>query len=65
MTDVSDVRTASIIIIIIIIITLMMGAVRTSETSINFNVPTRRYSKLHSRRRENLKSQKILSPPTN
>jgi hypothetical protein len=35
-------------------------AVRTSETSVNFNVTTLRYipedSKLHTRRRENLKS---------
>jgi hypothetical protein len=40
----------------------MMEAVRTSETSVNFNVTTRRYipenSKLHSRRHENLKSHK-------
>jgi hypothetical protein len=39
---------------------LMMEAVRTSETSVNFNVTTRRYipedSKPHTRRRENLKS---------
>jgi hypothetical protein len=39
---------------------LMMEAVRTSETSVNFDVTTRRYipenSKLHTRRRENLKS---------
>jgi hypothetical protein len=44
-----------------VIIALMMEAVRTSETSVNFNVTTRRYipedSKLHTRRRENLKSQ--------
>jgi hypothetical protein len=37
----------------------MMEAVHTSETSVNFNVTTRRYipedSKLHIRRRENLK----------
>jgi hypothetical protein len=37
-----------------------MEAVRTSETSVNFNVTTRRYipedPKLHTRRRENLKS---------
>jgi hypothetical protein len=55
--DVSEVRTASII-------ALMMHAVRTSETSVNFNVTTRRYisedSKLHTRRRENLKSYKFL-----
>jgi hypothetical protein len=45
------VRTASI--------ALMMEAVRTSETSVNFNVITQRYipedSELHTRRRENLK----------
>jgi hypothetical protein len=39
---------------------LMMEAVRTYETSVNINVTTRRYipedSKLHIRRRENLKS---------
>jgi hypothetical protein len=39
---------------------LMMEAVRTSETSVNFNVTTRRYipedSKLHTRRRVSLKS---------
>jgi hypothetical protein len=38
---------------------LMMKAVRNFETSVNFNVTTRRYipedSKLHTRRRENLK----------
>jgi hypothetical protein len=37
-----------------------MGAVRTSEKSVNFNVATARYipedSKLHTRRRENVKS---------
>jgi hypothetical protein len=37
---------------------LMMDAVRTSETSVKFNMTTRRYipedSKLHTRRRENL-----------
>jgi hypothetical protein len=53
-TDVSEVRTSSTII------ALMMEAVRTSETSVNFNVTTRRYilqdSKLHIHRRENLKS---------
>jgi hypothetical protein len=40
----------------------MIEAVRTSETSVHFNVTTRRYipvdSKLHTRRRENLKSHK-------
>jgi hypothetical protein len=39
----------------------MMAAVRASETPVNFNVTTRRYipedSKLHTRRRENLKSK--------
>jgi hypothetical protein len=48
LTDVSEVCTA--------ITALMMAAVRTSETSINFNVSTRRYipedSKHHTRRRE-------------
>jgi hypothetical protein len=56
-TDVSQVHTASVF-------ALMMEAVRTSETSVNFNMTTRRFipedSKLHTRRRENLKSQ-ILS----
>jgi hypothetical protein len=56
LTDVSEVRAASIII------ALMIEAVRTSETSVNFNVTTRRYipedSKLHTRRRENPKSHK-------
>jgi hypothetical protein len=41
-------------------IALMMEAVRTSETSVHSNETTRRYipedSKLHTRRRENLKS---------
>jgi hypothetical protein len=45
-------------------ITLMMETVRTSETSVNFNVTTRRYiledSKLHNRRRENLKSHFLI-----
>jgi hypothetical protein len=44
------------------IIKAMMEAERTSETSVNFNLTTRRYipeySKLYTRRRENLKSQK-------
>jgi hypothetical protein len=56
LTDVSEMCTASIT-------ALMMGAVRTSETSVNFNVTTCRYipkdSKRHARRRENLKSHKI------
>jgi hypothetical protein len=51
--DVSDMRTASII-------ALMMEAVRTFETSVHFNVTTRRYmpedSKLHTCRCDNLKS---------
>jgi hypothetical protein len=42
----------------------MMEAVRTSETSVNFNVTTRRYipedSKLQTRRRQKLKSHIIL-----
>jgi hypothetical protein len=64
LTDVSEVRTASVIRAII---ALMMEAVRTSETSVHFNVTTRRYiqeeSKLHTGRREELKSHmvKILS----
>jgi hypothetical protein len=43
-----------------IAVVLITEAVSTSETSVNFNVTTRRYiaedSKLHTRRRENLKS---------
>jgi hypothetical protein len=58
LTNVSEVRTASSII------TLVMKAVHTSETSVNFNVTTRRYipedSKLHTRRHENLKSHMTL-----
>jgi hypothetical protein len=42
---------------------MMMEAVLASETSVNFNVTIQRYtpedSKLHSRRRENLKSHTI------
>jgi hypothetical protein len=42
------------------LIALMMEAVRTSETSFNIYLTTRRYipeySKVHTRRRENLKS---------
>jgi hypothetical protein len=45
-------------------IALTMEAIRTSETSINFNVTTRRYipedSKLHTRRRESLKSHVLI-----
>jgi hypothetical protein len=55
-TYVSEVRTASIFTAIV----MMMEAVRISETSVHFNVTTRRYipedSKLHTRCRENLKS---------
>jgi hypothetical protein len=40
LTDVSEVRTASIIRASI---ALMMEAVRTSKTSMNFNVATERY----------------------
>jgi len=44
---------------------LMMEAVRTSETSVNFNLTTRRYipedSKLHTRRRENFKTHNFLT----
>jgi len=44
-------------------ITLMMEVVRTSETSVNNYLTTRHYipedSKLHTRRRENLKSHII------
>jgi hypothetical protein len=44
------------------IIALMMEAVHASETSVNFNVTTRRYIPedfiLHIRRREELKSHK-------
>jgi hypothetical protein len=44
------------------IIALMMEAVFISETSVHFNVTTRRYSpedsELQTRRRENLKSHK-------
>jgi hypothetical protein len=60
-TDVSEVRTASIIRVI----ALMMEAVRTSYTSVYFNVTTRRYipqdSKLHTRLRDKLKSRILLS----
>jgi hypothetical protein len=52
LTDVSEVRTASII-------ALIMEAVRTSETSVNIYFITRQYNpedtKLHTIRRENLK----------
>jgi hypothetical protein len=46
-------------------IALMMEAVSTSETSVNFYQTTRRYnpedSHLHIRRRENLKSNVLIS----
>jgi hypothetical protein len=60
LTDVSEVRTAFIIRAMI----ALMEAVRTAETSVNFNVTTRRYipedSKLHTCRRENLKSHSAV-----
>jgi hypothetical protein len=47
-------------------IALMMGAVRTSETSLYFNDTTRRYipqgCHLHTRRHENLKYHKKCFP---
>jgi hypothetical protein len=53
MTDVSEVRSTSII-------ALMMEAVRTCETSVNIYLTSRQYipedSKHNIRRRENLKS---------
>jgi hypothetical protein len=61
LTDVSEVRTASTIRAMTMN-ALMMEAARTSKTSVNFNATTRRYipedSKLHTRRRENLKFHK-------
>jgi hypothetical protein len=57
LTDVSEVRTA------FIIIALMMEAVCTPETSVNIYFTTRQHIpedfKLHTRRRENLKSHKF------
>jgi archaellum biogenesis protein FlaJ (TadC family) len=57
LTDVSEVCTASII-------ALMMEAVRTSETSVNIYLITQQYipqdSKLHTCRRENLKSHIVM-----
>jgi hypothetical protein len=59
LTDVSEVVTVYIIRAMSV---LMMEAVRTSETSVKFNLNTRRYvpeySELHTRCRENLKSHK-------
>jgi hypothetical protein len=56
LTDVSGVRTASII-------RAMIKAADTSETSVNIYLTTRQYSledsKLYTRNRENLKSHKI------
>jgi hypothetical protein len=47
----------------LIVIAVMMEAVPTSETSVIFNATTRRYvaidSQLHTRRRENLKSDTL------
>jgi hypothetical protein len=60
LTDVSEVRTASIMSVIAIIITLMMEAVSTSQTSISIyrtaqgNIPE--VSHLHTRRHDNRKS---------
>jgi hypothetical protein len=51
LTDVSEVRTASII-------ALMMEAVRTPQTSVNINSTTSQNALLHIRRRENMKSHK-------
>jgi hypothetical protein len=55
LTDVSEMRTASII-------ALITDAVCTTETSVNIYLTTRQYipedSKLHTRRRENMKSNK-------
>jgi hypothetical protein len=48
------------------LIALMMDAARTSETSVDIQLRTRQYiredSKLHTRRRENLKSHIEGSP---
>jgi hypothetical protein len=58
LSDVSEVRAAYIIS------ALMMEVVRTSETSVNFKETTRgyipEYSKLYTRRRENLESHELL-----
>jgi hypothetical protein len=58
LTDVSEVRAASII-------ALMMKAACTSETSVDIQLRTRQYipedSELHTRRRENLKSHMLFS----
>jgi hypothetical protein len=58
LTDVSEVRAASII-------TLMMEAACTSETSVNIQLRTWQYipedSELHTHRHENLKSHTVQS----
>jgi hypothetical protein len=64
LTDVSEVRSASIIRVLSVI-AMMMEAARTSETSVE-NYFTRQYipedkSELHTRRREDLKSHKTAS----
>jgi hypothetical protein len=57
-TDVSEVLAASIISF------LMVEAACTSETSIDIQLRTRQYipedSELHTRRRENLKSHRVM-----
>jgi hypothetical protein len=57
-TDVSEERAVSIARAMI---ALMMETARTSETTVNIEFRTRQYipedSELHTRRRENLKSQ--------
>jgi hypothetical protein len=63
LTDVSEVRTASITSAII---ALIIEAVRTSETSVNFNVTTRRYipedSKLYTEQYTREELYSYLSP---
>jgi hypothetical protein len=58
LTDVSEVRTAATII------TVMTESVRTSETSVDINLTIPQYipenSKLHNRRRGNLKCHRTL-----
>jgi hypothetical protein len=67
LTYISEVRTVSIIRAINddYSIALMMEAVRTSETLVNFKLTTLSYipedSKLHTRRRENLESHKLIN----
>jgi hypothetical protein len=61
LTDVSELLTAFNIMAMMALIALIMEAVNTSETSVNFYETTRRSIPedyhLHTRRRENLKSQ--------